>query len=68
MGSGAAILTVAKLAGVTRHGHGHQSDGCTCARSADALWWGVKCKVHEGDLFENVPKSEFDLVFWNQPS
>jgi release factor glutamine methyltransferase len=66
MGSGASILTVAKIPGVRASATDINPMAVLCAK-ANALWWNVKCDIYEGDLFSSVPKERFDLVFWNEP-
>ncbi|GAX43179.1 release factor glutamine methyltransferase [Tolypothrix sp. NIES-4075] len=65
-GCGAAILTVAKIKGVIASA----SDIAPMAvlnTKANALWWGVECDAYQGNLFENVPEEQFDIIFWNIP-
>lgn len=66
IGTGAAILTVAKMQGVLASG----SDIAPMAvlnGKANALFWGVQCDIYQGNLFENVPDGQFDIIFWNIP-
>lgn len=66
MGTGAAILTVAKIPGIVASA----SDIAPMAvlnTKANALWWGVQCEIYQGSLFENVPAGKFDIIFWNIP-
>jgi len=66
VGSGAAILSVAKMPGVVASATDISPMAVLNAK-ANALWWGVECNIYEGDLFENVPQGKFDLIFWNIP-
>ena len=66
-GSGAAILTAAKIEGVVASAS-DIAPMATLNTKVNALWWGIECNVYEGNLFENVPKQEFDIIFWNIPS
>lgn len=66
-GSGAAILTAAKIEGVVASAS-DIAPMATLNTKVNALWWGVECNVYQGNLFENVPKQEFDIIFWNIPS
>jgi release factor glutamine methyltransferase len=66
MGTGAAILSVAKVKGVKAFASDISSMAALNTK-ANALWWGVDCEVYEGSLFSNVPKGQFDIIFWNIP-
>ncbi|MBE9051688.1 methyltransferase [Nostocales cyanobacterium LEGE 11386] len=66
MGTGAAILTVAKMKGVVASASDIAPMAALNAK-ANALWWGVECDIHQGSLFENVPEGQFDIIFWNIP-
>jgi release factor glutamine methyltransferase len=66
-GSGAAILTVAKVPGVVASATDINPMSAICVQ-ANALWWKVPCKAYHGNLFEPIPEGErFDLIFWNTP-
>ncbi|MCU0444977.1 MAG: methyltransferase [Microscillaceae bacterium] len=66
MGTGAAILTVAKHEKVKAYAS-DISPMAALNTKANALWWGVNCEVYEGSLFSSVPKGQFDVIFWNIP-
>jgi release factor glutamine methyltransferase len=66
-GSGAAILTLAKMPQVEAHASDISPMSVLCVK-ANALWWGVNCEVYEGSLFTPIPAGKkFDLIFWNIP-
>lgn len=66
LGSGAAILTVAKMDGAVASAS-DIAPMATLNTKVNALWWGVKCDVYGGNLFENVPQGKFDIIFWSIP-
>jgi release factor glutamine methyltransferase len=65
-GTGAAIISVAQ----NTKAEAFASDIAPMSVlniKANALWWGVECKVYEGSLYDNVPTGQFDIIFWNIP-
>lgn len=66
LGTGAAILTVAKMQGVVASASDISPMAVLNAK-ANALWWGINCDIYQGSLFENVPEGQFDIIFWNIP-
>ena len=66
MGTGAAILTVANMPGVVASAS-DISPMAVLNTKANALWQNVQCDIYQGNLFENVPEGQFDLIFWNIP-
>ncbi|GAX36366.1 methyltransferase [Nodularia sp. NIES-3585] len=66
MGTGAAILTVAKIKGVVASASDISPMAALNAK-ANALWWGVECDIYQGNLFENVPEGKFEIISWNIP-
>ncbi|TVP60500.1 MAG: hypothetical protein EA343_17255 [Nodularia sp. (in: Bacteria)] len=66
MGTGTAILTVAKMKGVLASASDIAPMAVLNAK-ANALWWGVECDIYQGNLFENVPEGQFDVIAWNIP-
>ncbi len=65
-GSGAAIVAIAQNPQI----QAHASDIAPMAVlniKVNALLCGVNCKVYEGSLYENTPKGQFDIIFWNIP-
>lgn len=66
MGTGAALISVAKISGVVASASDISPMAVLNAK-ANALWWDVQCDIYQSDLFENVPQGEFDFIFWNMP-
>ncbi|BAZ42034.1 release factor glutamine methyltransferase [Calothrix sp. NIES-4101] len=66
VGSGGAILSVAQIPGIIASGS-DISPMAVLNAQVNALWWGAKCDIYHSNLFDNVPKNEFDIIFWNIP-
>lgn len=66
-GTGAAILTVAGVPGVSAVAI-DVNPMAALNVSANALHWGVECRSLAGDVFAPLePEERFDLVFWHIP-
>jgi release factor glutamine methyltransferase len=66
-GTGAAILTVAGVPGVSAVAV-DVNPMAALNVSANALHWGVECRSLAGDVFAPLgPDEKFDLVFWHIP-
>jgi methylase of polypeptide subunit release factors len=66
-GTGAAILTVGEVPGVTAVAI-DVNPMAALNVSANALHWGIKCRSLAGDVFAPLDVDEkFDLVFWHIP-